>query len=142
MRVALRRLRSALALFRRAVVRAPSSTSRRPALRVLAHALGPARDWDVFGTGTGEAVAAAFPADAAVTRLTAAAARRRDACYAELRHVLDGAAFRRLGITLARARGRPAVGSAPAPPTRPAPNAPRDARRTSPPARSRAGSGI
>lgn len=100
MRVALRRLRSALALFRR-VVTCDEFDVAKAALRVLAYALGPARDWDVFGTGTGKAVAAAFPADAAVTRLTAAAARRRDACYAELHHVLDGAAFRRLGITLA-----------------------------------------
>jgi CHAD domain-containing protein len=100
MRVALRRLRSALALFRR-IVTCREFDAAKAGLRSLGHALGPARDWDVFATGTAEAVATAFPTDAAVTRLTAATTRRRDACYAALRHELEGPAFRRLGITLA-----------------------------------------
>jgi CHAD domain-containing protein len=100
MRVALRRLRSALALFRR-VVACNELDAAKAGLRGLGHVLGPARDWDVFVTGAGAAVAAAFPNDAAVTRLATAAGRRRDACYAALRHELDGPAFRRLGITLA-----------------------------------------
>jgi CHAD domain-containing protein len=100
MRVAVRRLRSALALFRRAVGGAEIEAAKA-GLGELGRALGPARDWDVFATGTGEAVAAAFPDDAAVVRLIAAAERRRDACYDELRRVLAGAGFRRLGITLA-----------------------------------------
>jgi CHAD domain-containing protein len=100
MRVAVRRLRSAMALFRPAVAGAEIDAAKA-GLRVLGRALGPARDWDVFNEGTGQAVAAAFPDDAAIAGLNAAAARRRDACYAELRRVLDGAEFRRLGITLA-----------------------------------------
>jgi CHAD domain-containing protein len=100
MRVAVRRLRSALALFGRAVAGAEVEAAKA-GLGALGRALGPARDWDVFTTGSGEAVAAAFPADAAVARLIAAAGRRRDACYDELRRVLDSAEFRRLGITLA-----------------------------------------
>jgi len=99
-RVAVRRLRSAVALFRRAVA-CPELDAVKAGLRTLARTLGPARDWDVFVTETGEAVAAAFPDDAAVARLLAAAARRRDACYAELRRVLADAEFRRLGIALA-----------------------------------------
>ena len=100
MRVAMRRLRSALALFRR-MVACDELDAAKDGLRILARALGPARDWDVFVTGTGEAVSTAFPTDAAITRLAAAARRRRDACYADLREVLDAAPFRRLGITLA-----------------------------------------
>jgi triphosphatase len=100
MRVAVRRLRSALALFGRAVAGAEVEAAKA-GLGALGRALGPARDWDVFTTGTGEAVAAAFPAATAVARLIAAAGRRRDACYDELRRVLDSAEFRRLGITLA-----------------------------------------
>jgi CHAD domain-containing protein len=100
MRVAVRRLRSALALFRRAVACAEVAAAKAD-LGALGRALGPARDWDVFATGTGEAVAAAFPDDAAVLRLLAAAGRRRDACYDELARVLASPGFRRLGITLA-----------------------------------------
>ena len=100
MRVAVRRLRSALALFRR-VVACAEVDAAKAGLRVLGGALGPARDWDVFTEGTAHAVAAAFPDDAAIGRLVAAATRRRDACYGELRRVLDSADFRRLGITLA-----------------------------------------
>lgn len=106
MRVAVRRLRSAISLFRRAVACAELDAVQAD-LRVLADALGPARDWDVFISGTGAAVAAAFPHHAAIVRLTAAAARRREACYAELRRVLAGPEFRRLNIlltTLAAAR--------------------------------------
>jgi triphosphatase len=100
MRVAMRRLRSALALFR-PVVACAEFEAAKAGLRGLGHALGSARDWDVFVTGTAGAVAAAFADDAAVGKLVAAAGRRRDACYAELRDVLDGPAFRHLGITLA-----------------------------------------
>lgn len=100
MRVAVRRLRSALALFRRTVA-CTEIDAAKAGLRVLAGALGPARDWDVFTEGTAQAVAAAFPGDAAVARLVAAATRRRDACYGELRRVLDSPEFRCLGITLA-----------------------------------------
>ncbi len=100
MRVAVRRLRSALALFRRAVA-CPEIAAAKAELGVLGRALGPARDWDVFVNGTGEAVTAAFPDDAAVARLIGAAKRRRDACYEELSRVLASAEFRRLGITLA-----------------------------------------
>ena len=100
MRVALRRLRSARKLFRRAVD-CPALQALTPELQALSARLGPARDWDVFGAGTGQAVGAAFPDDPAVARLLAAAARRRAESYAALAAFLGGAEFRALGIALA-----------------------------------------
>ncbi|MDA8247624.1 MAG: CHAD domain-containing protein [Rhodospirillales bacterium] len=100
MRVALRRLRSAMTLFRRAVD-CPALAALKPELKALAHRLGPARDWDVFAEGTGRAVAAAFPEERAVARLQDAVARQRAGSYAALSAFLHGAEFRRLGIRLA-----------------------------------------
>ncbi len=100
MRVAVRRLRSAIKVFRRAV-RCPSVDAVNAHLKSLASRLGPTRDWDVFVTETGAKVGAAFPTERNVHRLLAAAERRRLACNAELRTYLHGAEFRRLGIELA-----------------------------------------
>lgn len=100
MRVALRRLRSALPLFRAAVGGADIAAANAD-LRDLARVLGPARDWDVFTGGTGRDVAAMFPADRPVARLLAAAERRRLASYVALAAYLQGPAFRRLGLRLA-----------------------------------------
>ncbi len=101
MRVALRRLRSAIQLFQRAVG-SPELDLLRVELRELARVLGPARDWDVFLAGTGKAVAAAFEGDRAIARLLSAAGRRRAASYAALSARLAGPEFRRLGLTLAQ----------------------------------------
>jgi triphosphatase len=115
MRVALRRLRSALSLFRRAVGDEPLATVRRD-LKALQGALGPARDWDVFTAGTGRAVAAALPDDKPVARLLAAAERKRQDSYVALRAFLDGPEFRRLGLSLACLTAfRPWERDAPAP---------------------------
>lgn len=100
MRVALRRLRSVLKLFRRAVD-GPATQALLPEMRALSAALGPARDWDVFLSETGAAVGAAFPAERAVARLLAAATHRRDAAYGALAAHLHGPAFRALTIRLA-----------------------------------------
>jgi CHAD domain-containing protein len=100
MRVALRRLRSASSLFRRAVG-GPELDAINAELGALAHMLAPARDWDVFAAGTGRAVGAGFPHERAVARLLAVAERRRLAAYAALRAHLDGPAFRLLGLRLA-----------------------------------------
>jgi CHAD domain-containing protein len=100
MRVAVRRLRSAVALFGKAT-HCPELAAGKTALQALAGVLAPARDWDVFAEGTGPAVAASFAEDAAVHRLLAAAERRRLAAYTALRRYLASAAFRRLGIALA-----------------------------------------
>ena len=100
MRVALRRLRSALTLFRRAIDDA-ALQALRPELKQLAQLLGPARDWDVFAAGTGAAVATALPEDRAIVRLLAAATRRRAESYAALAAHLHGPAFRGLCLRLA-----------------------------------------
>jgi triphosphatase len=100
MRVGTRRLRSALAVFRRAAA-GPTLSEISPALRDLAHALGAARDWDVFIAGTGEEVRAAFPDDKRVEALLAAAGRKRTAAYQTLRAMLASPAYRHLALTLA-----------------------------------------
>lgn len=99
MRVAMRRLRSAILLFKRAVG-CPLLDAATAELRELGRALGPARDWDVFGAGTGQALREAMPNDPEVTRLLAAAERQRQASYQALRTTLDSPGFRRLGIML------------------------------------------
>ncbi len=100
MRVATRRLRSAFAVFGRAVPAA--EVSRADAgLKHLAGMLGPARDWDVFTAGTGASVGLAFADDAAVGQLLADAERRRRVGYDALREFVGTAEFRRLGIQLA-----------------------------------------
>jgi CHAD domain-containing protein len=79
-RVALRRMRSVLRVFRRATdVAALRSLDAR--LREVVGILGPARDWDVFLAGIGQEVAEAFPDDARVAALLRAAQARREAAY-------------------------------------------------------------
>ncbi len=104
MRVALRRLRACLSVFRRAVG-GPSVDAVTTEARHLAALLGPARDWDVFCAETGAAVVAAFAEDKAVARLLAAAERRRRESYTALAAFLGGAEFRCFGIRLAALAG-------------------------------------
>jgi CHAD domain-containing protein len=103
MRVAVRRLRSALSVFRRAL-----PDDRRwlddlaAELKSLAGLLGVARDWDVFLAETGQDVRAAFPEDRRIAAMMEAAAKKRLAAYAALRGFLaTDAGWRRLGLTLA-----------------------------------------
>ncbi len=106
LRVALRRLRSALKNFRPAI-RCAEVDAFDKELGLLARRLGPARDWDVFLGGLGAALAAAVPAEKRCAQLLRAAEARRDAAYAALREALDGAGFRRLvldGIALVTLR--------------------------------------
>jgi CHAD domain-containing protein len=100
MRVAVRRLRSAVALFGKAT-HCPEVAAGKAALQTLAQVLGPARDWDVFTAGTSRALAANFAGDNAVERLLATAETRRLKAYTALRRYLASAQFRRLGIALA-----------------------------------------
>lgn len=100
MRVALRRLRSAILLFRRAVA-CPALDDITRQLKQLGHILGPARDWDVFTAGAGRRIGEAFPDDAAVAALRAAAERRRQESYKALAQYLASPAWRTLGIALA-----------------------------------------
>lgn len=100
MRVGIRRLRSALAVFKRAVG-GPSVQAAGQAARELAQRLGTARDWDVFLEDTATPVRAAFPDDRRIARLIEAADRRRGAAYGALAELLASAGFRRLGLQLA-----------------------------------------
>jgi len=100
MRVALRRLRSAILLFRRAVGGA-ALDRLTSGLKTLGQVLGPARDWDVFTQGAGRRIGRSFPDDAAVQSLLQAAERKRLGCYAALGEALERAEFRALGIQLA-----------------------------------------
>jgi CHAD domain-containing protein len=106
MRVAVRRLRSAIKVFRRAVG-SPSVETVDAGLKALAAKLAPTRDWDVFATETAAGVTAAFPTEPRLERLLAATERRRRACHDELRDFLASVDFRRLGIELACLAGAP-----------------------------------
>ncbi len=92
-RVALRRLRSLLRLFR-PVLDGPAWREWDARLREVAQALGAARDWDVFLGGIGPGTLAALDGDARVKRLLGAAGRERDAAYAALDRFLASAEFR------------------------------------------------
>lgn len=100
MRVAVRRLRSALSIFRHALD-SPELTAAASDLKGLGQRLGPTRDWDVFLGETAPEVSAAFPSEPRLTRLLHAAERQRKASHAALRDYLEGPAFRRVGIELA-----------------------------------------
>jgi triphosphatase len=104
MRVAVRRLRSALAIFRRATIGQDSTALFRSlghALRALAAILGAARDWDVFLAGTGAEIGAAFSGDKRVTALLAAASRKRATAYAAVIAHLASPAWHDLALRLA-----------------------------------------
>jgi len=100
MRVAVRRLRSAIAVFRR-VLACPELLAANAGLKALGQSLGATRDWDVFLGETMPAVAKALPDEPRLARLTRAAERHRQERHAALRTVLESAEFRRLGIELA-----------------------------------------
>jgi CHAD domain-containing protein len=100
MRVAVRRLRIALSLFRRAAPEAVLDDIAAE-LKAVAARLGTARDWDVFLGETAAPVREAFENDSRVASLLAAAAKRRAAAYADLRAYLNSPAWRQLGLRLA-----------------------------------------
>ena len=112
-RVATRRLRSALSLYKRAAF-CPELESAGAGLRRCASRLGAARDWDVFLEGTGARLASLHEGDPRVTSLLRTAQRRRAEAYAELRAYLASAEFRELEIGLGCAASlRPWEGGAP-----------------------------
>ena len=100
MRVAVRRARSALSLFRTAL---PPETHGlfRDQLKALGARLGPCRDWDVFIGETLPAVRAGLPAQDPLPRLVAAAERQRRDHRKVLSAYLDGAEYRHLTLDLA-----------------------------------------
>lgn len=81
MRVALRRLRSALSLFK-PLVGGPEADAVSAELKWITGELGEARDLDVFIADVLAPVAAASPGDAALAALVEDFAIRRDAAYA------------------------------------------------------------
>ncbi len=101
MRVALRRLRTAMTLLKPLLPEPAALAEAARGLRALARVLGPAREWDVFLEGTGRTVAAAFPENRALARLLKAASRRRASAYADLSAALAQPEFRRLMLALA-----------------------------------------
>jgi triphosphatase len=100
MRVAARRLRAALSVFRRAAPVAEWSALGE-ALKLLSAKLGAARDWDVFLSGLAGDVLRAFPGEASLAGLVTAAGRQRQAAYAALTAYLSGPAWQTLSLSLA-----------------------------------------
>jgi inorganic triphosphatase YgiF len=99
MRVAVRRLRSALAVYRRLL---PADQVARLAdeLKWLAGELGPARDWDVFLAELLGPVVRGLPADGDLGLLKAAAESRRVAGYAQARAAVESQRFTALVLAL------------------------------------------
>jgi len=123
MRVAMRRLRSVLRVFRPACD-GPSLRGFDARLRQLASLLGPARDWDVWLGGLGAEIEAALPEEPRIAALLRAARQTRDAAYAALRPALQGPALRRIAweaVALAEIRPWRAEGDADAAARRDAP---------------------
>ncbi|MDE0204330.1 MAG: CYTH and CHAD domain-containing protein [Rhodospirillaceae bacterium] len=79
-RVALRRMRSALVVFKTVLPREHTAWLEREASRLI-DVLGPARDWDVFITETLATVRAARPNDRALEHLAEAAEAERARAY-------------------------------------------------------------
>ena len=79
-RVALRRMRSALVVFKTVLLREHTVWLEREASRLI-DVLGPARDWDVFITETLATVRAARPDDQTLERLAEAAETERARAY-------------------------------------------------------------
>jgi CHAD domain-containing protein len=111
-RVALRRLRSALSLFKN--ITGPEGVAASAGLKALASCLGPARDWDVFIGGRLAEIQRAFPDDGRIAALDKAARARRDEAYATLRAALDEPGFRLLGLSLAALAAAPPEAPEPA----------------------------
>jgi triphosphatase len=100
MRVAVRRARSAISIFRPALAPGALDTVN-DGLKALGRRLGPTRDWDVFTEETIPAIQHAVPGDERLAKLAVAAARRQREHQKELAQYLAGPEFRLLGITLA-----------------------------------------
>ena len=101
LRVAVRRLRSALTLFKPVLASERHAALAGEARWAMA-ALGPVRDRDVFATEMLPPVAAAQPNDAALAALRAAAEDARERAYGELRTAMSSARWTRFVLALAR----------------------------------------
>jgi inorganic triphosphatase YgiF len=104
-RVALRRLRSALGVFREAA--GPEAEALREELRWIGGLTGPARDWDVFATSTLPTLLEAFGNEKVARSLQSRAASRRAAASSVLREALLSTRWARLLLALARWLAQP-----------------------------------
>jgi inorganic triphosphatase YgiF len=100
MRVALRRLRSAVSVFTPPLPEAVITPVRND-LRWLATSLGPARDWDVFVTETLPPIEAEFGAHGGLADFSARCNRLRRAAGARARRAVRSARYRRLALSTA-----------------------------------------
>ncbi|MGE4480299.1 CHAD domain-containing protein [Acidocella sp.] len=98
MRVAMRRLRSALGLFNR-VLPTPEFLTLREEAKRLASTMGEARNWDVFIAMLRAGPAAAFPAETGFAALEAQCAVHRAAGYQLVRALLEDPATTRFLLT-------------------------------------------
>jgi inorganic triphosphatase YgiF len=101
MRVALRRLRSALSVFGRLIDPAQRAWLAGEA-KTIVSSLGPARDWDVFLGELLAPVRAARPDDAGLARLAEAAAAERAEGYADARAAIEAPTYTRYMLQLGR----------------------------------------
>lgn len=101
MRSALRRLRSALRVFRKATGRDLENDLRED-MRWLAGLMGDARDWDVLATGTLPPLLQARGESEAGELLAEAAEARRRAAHGALREALSSTRHSRLMLALSR----------------------------------------
>ena len=99
-RVALRRLRSSLSVFRKA--EAASTEVLREELRWIGALTGPARDWDVFATATLPTLLEAHGDQRIARSLRARAGLKRRAASLALREALRSTRWVRLLLALAR----------------------------------------
>lgn len=98
MRVAMRRLRSALSLFNRALPTPEFLTLRDDAKRV-ASAMGEARNWDIFIAMLRGGPATAFPDEVGFAALEAQCAAHRQAGYRQVQTLLKDPATTRFLLT-------------------------------------------
>ncbi len=109
-RVALRRLRSLVRMFRPAE---PDWAAWNRRLGEMARAFGAARDWDVFTRGIAAGTLAALGGDVRLKRLVRAAETERRAAYAGLAAELAGPGFRAVIFEGLRLAALPPAGETP-----------------------------
>ena len=101
-RVAIRRLRSALTVFKAAIA-CPVVDALKARAGEVARTLGPARDWDVFLAETFAPVREAFAERRDITSLGKAAVEARGRAYRAVRALLESPQFRLFQLDLAAA---------------------------------------
>ena len=105
-RVGLRRLRSAVGLFR-PVLAAESAAAVIREMRWLSAYLGPARDWDVFCEQTLKPLSQRAGRDPAMAALQRRCARERSSCAALVRETIDSPRYAKFVLKLARLFANP-----------------------------------